>query len=59
MIERIAELVRAGSIDGISNIRDESDRDGLRVVIEMKRDGQPAITLNQLSSIHKCKLLLV
>jgi len=48
MIERIAELVRAGSIDGISNIRDESDRDGLRVVIEMKRDGQPAITLNQL-----------
>ncbi len=48
MIERIAELVRDGSIDGISNIRDESDRDGLRVVIEMKRDGQPAITLNQL-----------
>lgn len=48
MIERIADLVRAGSIDGISNIRDESDRDGLRVVIEMKRDGQPAVTLNQL-----------
>ena len=48
MIERIAELVRDGSIDGISNIRDESDRDGLRVVIEMKRDGQPAVTLNQL-----------
>jgi len=48
MIERIADLVRAGTIDGISNIRDESDRDGLRVVIEMKRDGQPAVTLNQL-----------
>lgn len=48
LIEKIAELVRAGSIDGISNIRDESDRDGLRIVIEMKRDGQPAVTLNQL-----------
>ena len=48
MIERIADLVRDGTIDGISNIRDESDRDGLRVVIEMKRDGQPAVTLNQL-----------
>ena len=48
MIERIAELVRDGTIVGISNIRDESDRDGLRVVIEMKRDGQPAVTLNQL-----------
>ncbi len=48
LIEKIAELVRAGSIVGISNIRDESDRDGLRVVIEMKRDGQPAVTLNQL-----------
>ncbi len=48
LIERIAELVRDGSVDGISNIRDESDRDGLRVVIELKRDGQPAVTLNQL-----------
>ncbi len=48
LIEKIADLVRDGKIDGISNIRDESDRDGLRVVIEMKRDGQPAVTLNQL-----------
>ncbi len=48
LIEKIAELVRDGKVDGISNIRDESDRDGLRVVIEMKRDGQPAVTLNQL-----------
>ncbi len=48
LIEKIAELVRDQKIDGISNIRDESDRDGLRVVIEMKRDGQPAVTLNQL-----------
>ena len=48
LIEKIAELVRDGKIDGISNIRDESDRDGMRIVIEMKRDGQPALTLNQL-----------
>lgn len=48
LIEKIAELVRAGKIDGISNIRDESDRDGMRVVIELKRDGQPTLTLNQL-----------
>ncbi|NJD21800.1 MAG: DNA gyrase subunit A [Melioribacter sp.] len=48
LIEKIAELVRDGKIDGISNIRDESDRDGMRIVIELKRDGQPALTLNQL-----------
>ena len=48
LIERIADLVREGKIDGISNIRDESDRDGMRIVIELKRDGQPALTLNQL-----------
>lgn len=48
LIEKIAELVRAGKIEGITNIRDESDRDGMRVVIELKRDGQPAVILNQL-----------
>ncbi len=48
LIEKIADLVRAGKLDDISNIRDESDRDGLRVVIELKRDAQPAIVLNQL-----------
>ncbi len=48
LIEKIAELVREGKVDGISNIRDESDRDGMRIVIELKRDGQPAVTLNQL-----------
>lgn len=48
LIEKIAELVRDQKVEGISNIRDESDRDGLRIVIEMKRDGQPAVTLNQL-----------
>ena len=48
LIEKIAELVRSGKITDISNIRDESDRDGMRVVIELKRDGQPAVILNQL-----------
>ncbi len=48
LIEKIADLVRAGKINDISNIRDESDRDGLRVVIELKRDAQPAVVLNQL-----------
>jgi DNA gyrase subunit A len=48
LIEKIAELVRAGKIHDISNIRDESDREGLRVVVELKRDAQPAIILNQL-----------
>jgi DNA gyrase subunit A len=48
LIEKIAELVREGKINDISNIRDESDRDGMRVVIELKRDGQPAVILNQL-----------
>jgi DNA gyrase subunit A len=48
LIEKIADLVRAGKINDISNIRDESDRDGLRVVIELKKDAQPAIVLNQL-----------
>lgn len=48
LIEKIADLVREGKINDISNIRDESDRDGLRIVIELKRDAQPAVVLNQL-----------
>lgn len=48
LIEKIAELVRANKISDISNIRDESDRDGMRVVIELKRDAQPSVVLNQL-----------
>jgi len=48
LIEKIADLVRSGKIDDISNLRDESDRDGMRIVIELKRDAQPAIVLNQL-----------
>lgn len=48
LIEKIAELVREGKLEGISNLRDESDRDGMRIVIELKRDGQPAVILNNL-----------
>jgi len=48
MIERIADLVREKKLEGISDIRDESDRDGMRVVIELKRDAMADIVLNQL-----------
>ncbi len=48
MVERIAELVRDKKIEGISDLRDESDRDGYRVVIELKRDATPDVVLNQL-----------
>jgi len=48
LIEKIADLVRFGKITEISNLRDESDRDGMRVVVELKRDAQPAVVLNQL-----------
>src|SRR5271169_1265590 len=48
LIERIAELVNEKIIDEISDVRDESDRDGMRIVIELKRGSQPEIVLNQL-----------
>jgi len=48
MIERIAELVRDKRIEGIADIRDESDRTGMRVVIELKRDASSEVVLNQL-----------
>ncbi|NIR48520.1 DNA gyrase subunit A [candidate division KSB1 bacterium] len=48
LIEKIAELVRDRKIEGITEVRDESDRDGLRVVIELKRDAQAEVILNQL-----------
>ena len=48
MVERIAELWRDKKIDGISALRDESDRDGYRVVVEIKRDSMPDVVLNQL-----------
>jgi DNA gyrase subunit A len=48
MIEKIAELVREKRIEGISDLRDESDRDGMRIVIELKRDAVADVVLNQL-----------
>jgi len=48
MIEKMAELVREKRIEGISDLRDESDRDGYRVVIELKRDANADVILNQL-----------
>jgi len=48
MIEKIAELVRDKRVEGISHIADESDRIGIRVVIELKRDATPDVVLNQL-----------
>src|SRR6202021_3743535 len=48
LIERNAELVNDKRIEGISDLRDESDRDGMRIVIELKRDAEPRIVLNQL-----------
>ena len=48
LIEKIADLVRAKRVEGIRDIRDESDKDGIRVVIETKRDAIPEIILNQL-----------
>jgi DNA gyrase subunit A len=47
-IEKIAELVNQGRLDGISDLRDESDRDGMRVVIELKRDAQPNVLIDKL-----------
>ena len=48
LIEKIAELVREKRIEGISDLRDESDRDGMRIVIELKRDALADVVLNQL-----------
>src|SRR5580765_6565422 len=48
LLERIADLVRDGKVTGISDLRDESDRDGMRIVIELKKDANPKVVLNQL-----------
>ncbi|NNE70401.1 MAG: DNA gyrase subunit A [Rhodothermales bacterium] len=48
LLEKIAQLVRDKRIDGISDLRDESDREGMRIVIELKRDAMPAVVQNQL-----------
>ena len=66
LLEKIAQMVREGKIAGISDLRDESDRDGMRIVIELKKDANPKVVLNQLfvhtplsSSIGAIMLALV
>jgi DNA gyrase subunit A len=48
LIEKIADLVRHKQIEGIADLRDESDREGMRIVVDLKRDVQPKVVLNQL-----------
>ena len=48
LVERIAELVQGKEIEGVSDLRDESDRDGMRVVVELKRDAVPQVVMNRL-----------
>ncbi|HEY6418177.1 MAG TPA: DNA gyrase subunit A [Candidatus Binataceae bacterium] len=56
LIERMAELVNEKRLDGISDLRDESDRDGMRIVIELKRDAEPRVVLNQLYKLTQMQL---
>ena len=51
LIERIADLVRNKKIEGISDLRDESDREGMRIVVELKKEALPPIVLNRLYSL--------
>ena len=48
MVERIAELIREKKIEGVSDLRDESNREGIRIVFELRRDAVPDVVLNQL-----------
>ncbi len=48
LLEKIAEMVKTGRVDGISDLRDESDREGMRIVIELKKDAQSKVVLNNL-----------
>ncbi len=48
LLERIAELVRSKQVEGVTDLRDESDRDGMRIVIELRRDATPEVVLNHL-----------
>ena len=48
LLEKIADLVRESKVTGISDLRDESDRDGMRIVVELKKDANPKVVLNQL-----------
>jgi DNA gyrase subunit A len=54
LIEKIADLVREKKVEGISDLRDESDRDGMRIVVELKRDAVADVVLNQLYRYTPC-----
>lgn len=56
LIARIAELVKEKKLEGISDLRDESDRKGMRIVIELKRDAKPQFLLNQLYKVTSMQL---
>jgi DNA gyrase subunit A len=55
LVEKIAMLARDKKIEGISDLRDESDRDGMRIVIELRRDAVPVVTQNQLYKYTSCQ----
>jgi DNA gyrase subunit A len=55
LIEKIALLAREGRIEGITDLRDESDRDGMRIVIELRRDAMPLVVQNQLYKFTPCQ----
>ena len=55
LVEKIAELVRDKKIEGISDLRDESDRDGMRIVIELKRDAKPEVVKNNLFKLTQLR----
>ncbi len=48
LLESMADLIRNGRVEGVSNLRDESDKDGIRIVVELKRDAEAQVALNQL-----------
>ena len=58
-MEKIADLVRDKKIVGITDLRDESDKDGIRVVVETKRDAVPEVILNQLYKFTQLQDTLV
>jgi DNA gyrase subunit A len=58
LLEKMAELVRGKKIEDISDIRDESDREGMRIVIEIKRDGKPFVVLNRLYKFTQMEVSL-
>ena len=55
MIENIADLVKEKRIDGISDLNDESNREGMRVVVELKREANPQVVLTNCTALLNCR----